>query len=277
MRSSALEQLDRDGYVLIESALGPAAVARLTAVVDRIAAQRDPEGGPVHELEIADRDPALTALLTNPAVLPVITAALGWNIHLYHSHIDVHPPAGDAAPVWRWHQDGGRQNVELECPVRPRLSLKAGYFLTDVSEPGRGNMLIIPGSHRRNTLDRSADPPAGAVPLLAPPGAACIFDRRLWHARSDNRSAITRKVVFMGFTYRWIRARHSHDPRRGADPVQRQLLGGSGDPLAAWIPADEDVPLREWMRDRQLVNVTNSTHEHSTARVPFFTRGKRQG
>ncbi len=257
MLSTYLEQLDREGYVVIEDALDAAQVARLTAVVDRIAAEHDAPGAPVHELEIADRDPALTELLVNPAVLPVIATALGWNIHLYHSHIDVHPPVSDPVPVWRWHQDGGRQNLELECPVRPRLSLKAGYFLTDVCEPGRGNMLVIPGSHRRNTLDRSVDPPPGAVPLLAPAGAACVFDRRLWHARSDNRSAITRKVVFLGFTYRWVRARHSHDPQVAADPVQRQLLGGSGTPLGAWIPDPEDVPLRAWMRDHELVDVTN--------------------
>jgi ectoine hydroxylase len=61
-------------------------------------------------------------------VLPLVCSALGWNIHLYHSHVDVHPPLpAPPDPVWRWHQDGGRQNLELETrPVRPRLSIKAG-------------------------------------------------------------------------------------------------------------------------------------------------------
>ena len=41
-----------------------------------------------------------------------------------------------------WHPDSGRVNIELETDPRPRLSLKVAYFLTDVSEPGRGNFYI---------------------------------------------------------------------------------------------------------------------------------------
>jgi ectoine hydroxylase-related dioxygenase (phytanoyl-CoA dioxygenase family) len=30
-----------------------------------------------------------------------------------------------------------------------------------------------------------------------------LFDRRVWHARSVNRSNLTRKAVFFAYTYRW--------------------------------------------------------------------------
>ena len=85
------------------------------------------------------------------------------------------------------------------------------HFLTDLSAPGRGNMMVIPGSHLQNTLPRPPDPqrpgppPAGAIELLAEPGTAVVFDRRLWHARSDNRSPLTRKALFLAYTYRWVR------------------------------------------------------------------------
>ena len=39
-----------------------------------------------------------------------------------------------------WHQDGGRQNREIKTAPRPRLSVKLAYWLSDVSEPGRGNL-----------------------------------------------------------------------------------------------------------------------------------------
>jgi ectoine hydroxylase-related dioxygenase (phytanoyl-CoA dioxygenase family) len=224
----------------------------------------------VHALEVLDRDPVLAELLVAPAVLPLVCSALGWNIHVYHSHVDVHPPLPVAPePAWRWHQDGGRQNLEIETrPVRPRLSIKVGFFLSDASRPGRGNMLVIPGSHRRNTLPRPERPelafpqPDGAVEVRAAPGTACVFDRRIWHGRSPNLSAITRKVVFLGFTYRWIRPRHEHTPdaHPGLDPVQRQLLGASASQLGYWIPDDEDVPLRAWMRERGLIDPANPAH-----------------
>jgi ectoine hydroxylase-related dioxygenase (phytanoyl-CoA dioxygenase family) len=271
-RSAALE---RDGFVLIPDALDAVGVAAIVAVVDRVAhdeaaAGRAGPDGSVHALEVIDRDPLLAELLVTPAVLALVCTTLGWNIHLYHSHVDVHPPLpAPPRPVWRWHQDGGRQNLDLGGPeLRPRLSVKVAYFLSDVSEPGRGNMLVIPGSHRRNVLPRPERPelgfaePDGHVPILAAPGTACVFDRRIWHGRSPNVSALTRKAVFTGYTYRWIRPRHEHAPdiHPGLDAVQRQLLGGCGSRLGYWIPADADVPLRTWMGERGLLDPANPAH-----------------
>ena len=85
-------------------------------------------------------------------------------------------PAGspNGPQRWRWHQDGGRQNLEIESDPRPRLSVKVAWFLSDVSQPGRGNLLVIPGSHRRNRLPRP-DPPEEAPP---PPAGATEVARR---------------------------------------------------------------------------------------------------
>jgi hypothetical protein len=89
-----------------------------------------------------------------------------------------------------------------------------------------------------------------------------VFDRRIWHGRSPNLSEITRKVVFLGFTYRWIRPRHEHTPdaHPGLGPVQRQLLGASASQLGYWIPDERDVPLRRWMRDHGLIDPANPAH-----------------
>jgi ectoine hydroxylase len=48
---------------------------------------------------------------------------------------------------FEWHQDGGRQNREIETTPRSRLSVKLAYWLADVSEPGRGNLKVVRGSH----------------------------------------------------------------------------------------------------------------------------------
>jgi ectoine hydroxylase len=270
-----LAALDRDGFVVIPHALDAETVTALEAVVDRVARDEAASGragpdGSVHALDVIDRHPLLADLLVTPAVLPLVCRALGWNIHLYHSHIDVHPPLkAPPKPAWRWHQDGGRQNLDLgSAELRPRLSVKVAYFLSDVSLPGRGNMLVIPGSHRQNALRRPERPelgfaePEGHEPLLAAPGTACVFDRRIWHARSPNLSSITRKAVFTAFTYRWIRSRHEHaaDVHRGLDDIRRQLLGAADGRLGHWIPDDADVPLRAWMRDHGLVDPANPAH-----------------
>src|SRR5262245_44587220 len=98
----------------------------------------------------------------------------------------------------------------MESHPRPRLSLKLRRSLTDLTGPGRGNFWVIPGSHLRDTLERPAngiDDAEGAMPVCITAGTAVFFDRRLWHAASPNHSDRTRKVLFYGYGYRWIRTK----------------------------------------------------------------------
>ncbi len=173
--------------------------------------------------------------------------------------------------MWAWHQDGGRQNLEVDGEPRPRLSLKVAYWLSDVSEPDRGNLLVIPGSHTRNTLSRPApgeasEPPLGAEPVIAAPGDALVFDRRLWHSRSDNLSNVTRRAISVAYTYRWIRPRDTlqvgaRDARsERLSPIRRQLLGEEAEPLSHWGLGDEPVPLQVELDRRGLLDQRLPAH-----------------
>jgi ectoine hydroxylase len=242
---NGLELFERDGYLVLENALGAPELSRLAAAVERVRRDEAAEGA-FHRLGFVGLDEAFLELVDHPAALPLVCSLLGWNVYLYHCHLDVHPPALEAAPQWRWHQDGGRQNVELESP-RPRLSVKVAYFLTDVPTPDHGALRVLPGSHRSDVLARDREP-AGALPLLVRAGTAVLLDRRVWHARGDNRSDSTRMALFYAYTYRWIRPRDDVklDPAQlaGLSPVRRQLLGAGTSAIGHWIPTDEDVPLR---------------------------------
>jgi ectoine hydroxylase len=269
--------LSRAGLVAVPGALAPSEVERLAAALDRVyrgerSAGRIRAGEAMHLLGGIDRDDAFLELVDHPRVFPLIWGELGWNIHLYHSHLDVTPPR--AAPrrraVWGWHQDGGRQNLEVDGEPRPRLSLKVAYWLSDLSEPGRGNLLVIPGSQNRNSLRRPGpgaplEQPAGAVPVLAAPGDALIFDRRLWHSRSDNLSALTRKAIFVAFTFRWVRRRDELRIERDGrlarlSPIRRQLLGAGSSARSFWGLGEEPVPLRIELARRGLLDPSVSSH-----------------
>jgi ectoine hydroxylase-related dioxygenase (phytanoyl-CoA dioxygenase family) len=242
----ARARLERDGFVTIEGALDPDRLERAVAAVDRVW-----EGGALHLLGFVGLDEEFVDLVDHQPALDLVLDVLGTNVYVYHCHLDVHPRLLEQpAPTWRWHQDGGRQNVELESP-RPRLSLKVAYFLTDVLDVRHGALSVIPGSHVRDRLDRPPDgstTPPGATPLLVRAGTAVVFDRRLWHARGDNLRGPTRKALFYGYAHRWIRPR---DELLGVDgqmlerldPVRRQLLGGGASAIGYWIPSEEDVPL----------------------------------
>jgi hypothetical protein len=252
---------ETDGYLMVENALAPGQVAALTELTDAAFARKVDEGhepnkGLFYPNFIPD-SPLFQDLVDYERILPKVWGILGWNIYLYHAHLIVTPPSG-AAPddkTFGWHQDSGRVNVEVESHPRPRLSLKVAYFLSDTSEPGRGNFWVVPGSHTADTLTRpegGTGQPEGAIPVLAKPGTAVLFDRRTWHAGTPNWSDVTRKVLFYGYGYRWIRTKddmtvsHLWDE---ANPIRRQLLGWGVNANGFYTPTDEDAPLRVWLRE----------------------------
>ena len=237
-------------------------VDRLADAVDRLEAEYRPlrnlgPAQPFNHLDCIGYDDAFLELLEWPKTIARVIDILGWHIQLYHSHLIVTPSlAADHEPQparLHWHQDSGRLNLDLESNPRPRVSLKVGFFLTDTSEPDRGNFHIVPGSHLCNALELPEDGAEhpDATPVCARAGDAVFFDRRLWHAAGRNRSDMTRKVIFLGYSYRWLRPRDDMTVDRyleDADPIRRQLLGAS--PTGGFgytSPSDEDVPLRAWL------------------------------
>jgi ectoine hydroxylase-related dioxygenase (phytanoyl-CoA dioxygenase family) len=252
-------QFERDGYFVLEDVLPSDLVEDLSEIVDRVYAESvDPEGdGRLNLLDLIGRDDHLLELIDWPWTFPKVWGILGWNIQLYHSHLIVTPPepteTRDVQKRLGWHQDSGRLNMELEGDPRPRVSLKVGFFLTDTTSAERGNFHVVPGSHLTNSVtfpeDKTRDP-EGTIPVQVPAGAAVFFDRRIWHAAGRNHSDITRKVMFYGYSYRWLRPRDNmtvaHYMDR-SDPVRRQLLGAATGGMGYTSPSDEDVPLRDWI------------------------------
>lgn len=257
-------EFERNGFLIVPDALTPQMTSDIEAVVDRIDGQHRAETNMdahewVHKLDFVGQDEVFLDLLDWHKIFPKVWGILGWNIQLYLTHMDITPPPPPEADQEKkrlgWHQDSGRLNSELETDPRPRVSVKVGYFLTDTTEVGRGNFYVIPGSHTQNKLEFPADDvsdPEGATPVCVPPGTAVIFDRRIWHSRSPNESDVTRKVLFYGYSYRWLRPRD--DMTVGnfmdkCDPIRQQLLGASTSWHGYTSPTDEDVPLRVWLAE----------------------------
>ena len=128
-------KFDQDGFFAIENALSAEQVNALTKVVDRIfeakKAAGDAPGGRLFYGNFIPDSPLFLDLVDYHKVLPKVWDILGWNIYLYHAHLIVTAPSGEAAndKTFGWHQDSGRTNVEMESDPRPRLSLKVAYFL----------------------------------------------------------------------------------------------------------------------------------------------------
>ena len=225
-----LDELDRTGYAHIPGVLSPEEVAYHRGIVDELEEEHfDAKQGFVHALGATYLHPALMDLGVDLRLLPILAGALTPNIHIYHSHIDVHSPEEDNPNAWRWHEDGGRQTADLD--YRARLSVKLAWWLSDCDEPGHGNMEVIPGSnHWSEPLPRTpGQTPDGAIPVLAKAGDVTLFERRIWHGRGTNLSDRTRAVVFYGYSPRWVTQREFPTAEQLAaaedDPIRRQLIG----------------------------------------------------
>jgi len=256
-------EFEQNGFFAVDDVLPLQLVEKLIEAVDRADAQSRREKGLGRYdsnllLDFIGKDDLFLELLDWPEVFPKVWGILGWHIQLYHSHIVTLPPVVPEAKNMKrrlgWHQDTGRLNIELEGNPRPRVSLKVAYFLTDTTALDRGNFTVVPGSHLRNELEMPADEaadPRGATPICVRPGSAVFFDRRLWHSAGINFSEVTRKVLFYGYSYRWLKPRDNmtvaHYMDR-CDPIRRQLLGASTGGMGFTSPGEEDVPLREWIR-----------------------------
>lgn len=255
-------RFERDGFLMIPGALDGDMVAQVVGV----AAEHDrrfraePGVGPYHVLNLHDligRHTVFGELVDLPATFPKVFGILGWNIQCFHTQLIVTPPAPPEAPpgAYGWHQDNNRMNLDFETPPpHPRVSVKVGLFLTDLPRPGMANLCVVPGSHLAGRPDVApGESPPGAIELTARAGDAVVFDRRLWHAASTNRSTVRRVFVTYGYAYRWVRpkSKMQHEELFATiDPIRRQLLGAA--PTGAngfFDPQDDDVPLRAWIRD----------------------------
>lgn len=256
---------ERDGFLVVPNALPPDMLTRVLDVVDMLYATGTAAQGlsEVNHWELRNCLPhheLFLDLLDWPATFPLVADLLGWNIHLITSHLIMRAPSPpEADDHWKaisWHRDGGSSSVEMQEP-HPRLLIKVAYWLTDLTEPGRGGIRFVPGSHRLMGPPAQAPgspDPYGAIELRARAGDAVLFEQRMWHAVGPNHSDMVRKGLFFGYGYRWLRPMDyvtmPQELLERVDPIRRQLLGDAATQLGYYIPTDADVPLRAWWQER---------------------------
>jgi len=263
-----IQKFDDEGYLIVEDAIEPGLLGQLNEAVDRVEAKERTEQGlspdkVLSKFRTIAEDDIFLELLDNPKTFPLLWDILGWNIQHYISHLIIYPPEDKAGDIRSggWHQDGGRPVPEMERP-HPRLSLKISYWLSDVDTPENGAMTIVPGGHKYDSRPPACDSGEGILPVCVKAGTAVLFDRRMWHRRGFNTSDITRRVLFVGYSYRWLRGLdYNNMPEEllsKCDPIRRQMLGDGVDVKGWWQPTDADVPLMTWLKEHKGEEYLNS-------------------
>ncbi len=298
MTEQQRRDFDEKGYVVLDDFLSPSELDRLLGAIDEVGARiRAAKGlGPDQPFAVWNalaKHDAFLDLVDHPRMLPLIVDAIGWNIQVRITHLDVRPPyptglvpgalgtgRGDDARAGynslQWHQDLSRphqfERVSLDGRL-PFLELKVGYYLSDLTEHNSGAIALVPASYTRPAhVLRDQDyqvNPAEVVELNVRAGTAMLWRNTTWHCVTPNLSNRVRKVMYVGYNYRWIRpddyVQQDPDLIARSTPIRRQLLGAlatGSDPLGNdpyWGPRVQhwhvfnwdDVPLKAWAEERE--------------------------
>jgi ectoine hydroxylase len=212
--------------------------------------------------------PELLELIDLEPVLMLVSYLMGYNIQICNTQAFIKPgfPPGttmEQQGSFGWHTDMQR-NAEAINGVLPRFTTRAGFFLTDLSQPNMGSVKIVPSSHRyagKPPWNSATNEPYGMLELTMEAGSLLILDNRVWHSQCLNYSPKPRINIYTEYSWRWMRPIdhdvYGDDLLKGADPVRRQLLGCTVTDVNEGffpftLPGDSDVPLKAWLAERGL-------------------------
>jgi hypothetical protein len=219
---------DNNGYLLLENFLSPDHVARLMEALFRVFARRrallqagaprmpsdHADGDSMRIFYILDDDPLFLEMLDWPPILPYVTGLLNERPH--HHASDAIAEYGLTTRGMGWHIDGhdnGYRNLGWPIPL---LQLKIGYFLSDMTGPGQGNLCLVPGSHKARW---EADPQdlqrpdlfPGAIQICAPAGSAVLFHNALLHSHGPFTKVDGRRILlYYAYEHPWMIASQEH-------------------------------------------------------------------
>ncbi len=238
-----VSRFNRDGFLIVKGAVGTDVVDRVRRAADRIVEEGaepgrwwgKPETAPrrVEYRGLFNLDEAFMDLLAPAAVFPLIVRILGANLHMMSSQLIYQKPHQPATEAVRggWHRDVIGTSEDLGYDATPRMALRVGYYLSDITEPGTGATLFAPGSHLLTepiAVSGEAHNPSEVVRPVVEPGDAVIWENRTFHCPERNTSDRVRKAVMIQYGYRWLRPvdflTHRPELLARCDPAARQLL-----------------------------------------------------
>jgi ectoine hydroxylase len=219
------------GYLVIPGALSSLEVDACVAASKR--AHEALGGGEWRQIgHLHESESAIEGLIDHPSVLPKIRAILGDYFIVQSTWCTLQPAHTKSGG---YHQDGSSvyDFRRLAIPT-PLLQLRVGYYLTDQSRPGMGNMVMIPGSHTTQmTLPKGIIPDENDLPIAeticGEPGTALLFHQGVYHRTGMNLMDFDRYTMHIVYAPPWLipSDRYQNDPAfmERTTPLRRALMG----------------------------------------------------
>ncbi len=242
---------DNNGYLVLPDFLAADHVAALIAALDRAIAHRrapdyrrehptafrDALGGPnVRIFHLLDEGSLFLDLLDYAPIMAYVRGLLNPQPH-FHGCDAIYEVERAGHHGVGWHIDGIQDGFRNLKPHIPLLQLKVGYYLSDMSAPGQGNLTLVPGSHKAlcdpapDDLRRPELFP-GALQVCGGPGTAFLFHNAVWHTGGPWTQPEGRRIIlYYAYEHPWMLAcaepwRYSRAFLNGLSPERRKLFHG---------------------------------------------------
>ncbi len=220
---------DTTGFLVIPNALSPEETEGCMESAKRVHSSYPQDAwrqlGNTFETEKAFED-----LIDHPSVFPKVRELLGDKFILQSSWCTMVPSGYIGQGL---HQDGSSSYEfrRLATPT-PLVQLRIGYVLTDLSEDGCGNLILIPGTHNSSVpLPKGLGPDDVpiAISLRAKPGTAIMFHQGVYHCGGTNELNYNRYMIHMVYAPPWLirsdRKGNSKEFLERLSPLRRALMG----------------------------------------------------
>ena len=218
------------GYLIIEEFLEQVHIAELrSALAESISIRREcetngnPQTGMTHIhgekstriFYILGDHPLFLELLDWEPMMPYVTGLLNQMPHHHASDAIVEYGSELMERPMGWHIDGHDDGYRNLRPI-PLLQLKLGYYLTDMTEGGQGNLWLLPGSHKamhdpnHDDLRYPYQYP-GALEVCAPAGSAILFHNAVWHSSGIfTKPEGCREMLYYAYEHPWMVGSQEH-------------------------------------------------------------------
>ncbi|MGH9091565.1 MAG: phytanoyl-CoA dioxygenase family protein, partial [Acidimicrobiales bacterium] len=224
-----LGRFDRDGYLVVDRLVGPAAADRLRDEAERLATDpevarsgrvvREPEGDAVRSVfEVHLLSPLLGSLVADRRLVGMAEQLLGSRVYVHQSRVNCKPAfCGDG---FAWHSDFETWHAEDGMPTPRAVSLSLALTPNYVHN---GSLMLVAGSHRtfvptadetpedhyRRSLRRQevgvpdgdaltalVERSGGIAVVTGAPGSAVLFDSNAMHGSTENITPFPRTNLF---------------------------------------------------------------------------------
>jgi len=252
------EQLEQDGYVLLEAVLTEAEVGRLLDRLEELWAMEGERAGEENYIEhnarrlanLVNKGDIFLPVLRHPSVLEAVRVVLGPQVRL--SMMNAHDALPQTTAPSRAARERGRGKVVTTSSdtIQPLHSDadhggkpdEQGYYactsiwMLDDFTHQNGATRLVPGTHRSSKLPKEAMADANAphpdeVIVEGRAGDVLVFNGHCWHGGRANRTSSHRRAILTHY----IRADHpqrlvqtealAREVQERMDLWERELLG----------------------------------------------------